>query len=361
MLTAALLMTSSHSEGLFILPDFRTTNGSLELIKANGNMSNNIVLGVAVSKGEGEGKHYIVTTVWDWAPLASWDSGDHWPSWQTPADGGSGSCIGEGGGSYGMGSSNHMLLMHHHNYMASAVGGKNLTRFIPPGGVTLFGPTYEVKPGTRVEPNGAVYAPLFRGALPWINHYDKAVDCSGPALLNDLGVHTNYSCVSAVDLGTSFNWYPGVTAALWRGDTDKHCLLCKIPGNSTTWNYKDEKGAITYVKDNVEADRIQKEMLDGYDMDKDGRIDEHDFAMSMKAADDSSPESPHEVDGFGRRLKKGKTNAEKAAAYQNLHAFADADEELPADRMHRMRTGGVKAGSGGSLSYIIKNFDYGQW
>ena len=140
-----------------------------------------------------------------------------------------------------------------------------------------------------------------------------------------------------------------------------HNIHCKIPGNSTTWNYKDEKGAITYVKDNVEADRIQKEMLDGYDMDKDGRIDGHDFAMSMKAADDSSPESPHEVDGFGRRLKKGKTNAEKAAAYQNLHAFADADDELPADRMHRMRTGGVKAGSGGSLSYIIKNFDYGQW
>ena len=104
-----------------------------------------------------------------------------------------------------------------------------------------------------------------------------------------------------------------------------------------------------------------KELLDDIDMDKDGRIDEHDFAMSMKAADDSSPESPHEVDGFGRRLKKGKTNAEKAAAYQNLHAFADADDELPADRMHRMRTGGVKAGSGGSLSYIIKNFDYGQW
>ena len=49
-------------QGLFILPK----DGSLELIKANGNMSNNIVLGVAVSKGDGDGKNFIVTSVWDW-------------------------------------------------------------------------------------------------------------------------------------------------------------------------------------------------------------------------------------------------------------------------------------------------------
>ena len=42
-----------------------------------------------------------MTAVWDWAPLASWDSGQHWPSWQTPEDGGSGSCIGSVSGTGG--------------------------------------------------------------------------------------------------------------------------------------------------------------------------------------------------------------------------------------------------------------------
>lgn len=82
--------------------------------------SNNIALKAAVSEGDGPGLNYIVTSVWDWAPLASWDGGAHWPSWQIPADGTSGSCIGEGGGAYGMGRSNHMLLMHHHNILCVA-------------------------------------------------------------------------------------------------------------------------------------------------------------------------------------------------------------------------------------------------
>ena len=35
-------------------------------------MSNNIVLSIAVSEGDGAGKHYIVMSVWDWEPIASW-------------------------------------------------------------------------------------------------------------------------------------------------------------------------------------------------------------------------------------------------------------------------------------------------
>lgn len=64
----------SSDQGLFIKPK----NSSLELIKANGNLSNNIALKAAISEGDGPGKNYIVTSVWDWAPLASWDSGGHW-------------------------------------------------------------------------------------------------------------------------------------------------------------------------------------------------------------------------------------------------------------------------------------------
>jgi hypothetical protein len=38
-------------------------------------MSNVITIRLAVSEGDGEGKHYLVTTVWDWNVIASWNSG----------------------------------------------------------------------------------------------------------------------------------------------------------------------------------------------------------------------------------------------------------------------------------------------
>eukprot|EP00966_Prymnesium_polylepis_P206998 4795186-Prymnesium_polylepis.1 len=112
-------------QGLFIV---NYTNTSwLELIKANGNLSNNIALKAAISKGGGTKEtRSIVTAIWDWAPVASWDNGLHWPSWQTPEDGGGASCIGEGGGAYAMGASNNMLVMHHHNIMVVDGTGSNL-------------------------------------------------------------------------------------------------------------------------------------------------------------------------------------------------------------------------------------------
>ena len=72
-------------QGIFIKP----AGDSLQLIAANGDLSNNIALQVAVSEGDGPGKNYLVTTAWDWAPLASWDSGAHWGSWETKDDGAS--------------------------------------------------------------------------------------------------------------------------------------------------------------------------------------------------------------------------------------------------------------------------------
>jgi hypothetical protein len=83
-------------QGLFIVN--YTNSSHLELIKANGDMNNNIALKAAISKGDGtRGKagRAIVTAIWDWAPLGSWDNGAHWPSWQNAEDGGGASCIGE--------------------------------------------------------------------------------------------------------------------------------------------------------------------------------------------------------------------------------------------------------------------------
>jgi hypothetical protein len=46
----------------------------------SGNISNNIAISPAISEGDGTNR-FIVTTAWDWGPLASWDGGAHWPGW----------------------------------------------------------------------------------------------------------------------------------------------------------------------------------------------------------------------------------------------------------------------------------------
>ena len=319
-------------QGLFIVPE---NVSNYELYKANGDMSNNIALKAAISRGDGPGKRYIVTAVWDWAPLASWDSGKHWPSWQTPEDGGSGTCIGEGGGAYAMGASNHMLLMHHHNVLASSEGGKNLTRFITPHGSTVFGPTYQTKAGSISEPNGVVYAPLIMGPLPWTQHADQVVNCQGAEQGMDLGVHTNGSCLSAVDLGVNFGWYPGTTYAVWRGDSDKHCQLCSIKGNSSDWKYTAQKGATSYSKLVAQADASYEAMMK-YDGNGDGMIDEHDLKASMgpnlekKEEDEDEDEDGDEGKGRGR----GKVGGKGKGAASTL--------------------------GGASLVYVLKNENYGQ-
>ena len=84
-------------QGLFIKPE----GDSLELIGACGNMSNNIAISLAVSQGDGA-KPWLVTTAWDWGPLASWDEGEHWDGWHC-ADCGGQTGIGEGGFTFPMG------------------------------------------------------------------------------------------------------------------------------------------------------------------------------------------------------------------------------------------------------------------
>lgn len=346
----------SSDQGLFI----KTKDDNLELIKANGNLSNNIALKASISEGDGPGKNYIVTAVWDWAPLASWDSGAHWPSWQTADDGASGTCIGEGGGSYGMGKSNHMLLMHHHNILASTRGGKNLSRFVVPHGATVFGPTYSMLPGTQTaEPNGAVYAPLFMGGMPWDTVADKIFACNGTEFVADIGLHTNYSCIATVDIGTTYGWYPGVNYAVWRGDSDKHCHICKIPGNSTNWELKNETGVFSFVKQQAKADRDIKKMMDLLDSDGDGRIDDHDLVASMSKPDNSfaeeDPDDPDDGDD-----DDGEDYCDSDEECSDIDGGKDEDDSTGILIGSTLYMSSDIPKSTGGKEWIIKNFNYGQ-
>ena len=105
-----------------------------------------------------------------------------------------------------MGTSNHALVMHRHNVMYSSQGGKNMSRFVIPHRATVFGPTYAKAAGSRHEPSGAVFAPVFMPPLPWEQTAGRRVRCAPSQLRADLGVLTNFSCLSAVDLGTNYGW-----------------------------------------------------------------------------------------------------------------------------------------------------------
>ena len=240
-----------------------------------------------------------------------------------------------------MGGSNHMLLMHHHNILASAVGGKNLSRYITPQEGTIFGPAYQSKAGSRHEPDGTIYAPLFMGPLPYEQIEDKLITCEGAEAVKDLGPQTNSSCLSNLYSGIRYGWYPGVNYAAWQGDTDKHCLLCKIPGNSSTWKFAERKGAWSYVKQTA-ADREAAAFIAKYDSDADGRIDEHDLTASMVNAE---------------KLPSHHTNANKYDSFPDMGDKGDAKAARVAREFRGDFSDGVE--SGGGPTWVLRNDNYG--
>ena len=140
-------------QGLFIQPQ----GDSIELIGASGNISNNIAISPAISYGDGVNR-YIVTTAWDWGPLASWDSGAHWPGWNCADCQGRGYThggIGEGGFTHAFGKSNHVLMVHHANVLHSSAGGKNFSRVRAPQSMPW--PIFTRKPASRSEPDGRLF------------------------------------------------------------------------------------------------------------------------------------------------------------------------------------------------------------
>lgn len=244
-------------QGMFI------KNGSeLQLISANGDVNNNIIMHPAIAEGEDPGETCIVTALWDWSPVASWDSGKHWPSWQTPDDGSAMGYFGEGGGCFGVGKSKNVLCMHHHNVAYSSRCGKNMSRFVVPHGASVAPPHFIKKAGSRSEPAGPVYAAMTMGRPPWDTLANKELNCTGDNYLGDLGVHTSYSCLSHVDIGLEYNWYSGANVAVWRGDSNKHCYLCKLSGNSSSWNLTNTEGAIVYALEKGTQDVVTNPVRD---------------------------------------------------------------------------------------------------
>lgn len=347
-------------QGLFVV-DYDNSS-ELELISANGNLSNNIALKAAISKGGGTKEtRSIVTAIWDWAPLASWDNGAHWPSWQTPEDGAGASCIGEGGGAYAMGASNHMLVMHHHNIMHSAVGGQNMTRMITPHAGTIFGATYQFAKGSRSEPSGFVMAPLFIN-VAWNTHIGQVLDPSvcqnATDISNNLTQHTNYSCLSAIDFGYVYGTH-SADYATWDGSK---CITCIVPGNQSDWKWTPKTGSIGYSRMVRESERSYRKMMK-YDMNGDGVLDESDMAASLikkqkKDRDDdrSDDDDDHSDDD---RSDDDDDRSDDGSDNESEEEGEDFTLEVEDYEVSRKKLAGRTVPLRGGGVYILKSFNFG--
>ena len=316
-------------QGMFIM------NGSeLQLYSANGDVNNNVIMHPAIAEGETEGETCIVTALWDWSPVASWDSGKHWPSWQTPDDGSGMNYFGEGGGCFGVGKSKNVLCMHHHNVAYSSRCGKNMSRLMIPNGASVTPPLFPRKEGSRSEPSGVIYAPMTMGKPPFTEMADKSLTCDGNTSRGDLGVHNkSYECMSHVDLGSVYNWYGGANVAVWRGDTDKHCILCKLTGDQSTWGIKTTPGSVIYALEKgaklqqlsaVEQDDKPKEDGDG------------EYAKGKQAAE---KRSRHKLEKHFRKTKQLELN--------------EAEPRIPTPPHIEART------AGGNPQWILKSSNFG--
>jgi hypothetical protein len=111
-------------QGMFIQNWTEAVPGTFnnQLYSACGDINNNVIMHPAIAMGDNltEGKTCVVTALWDWSPVASWDGGDHWPSWQTSDDGTGMGYFGEGGGCYGIGESKNVICGHHHDLASAA-------------------------------------------------------------------------------------------------------------------------------------------------------------------------------------------------------------------------------------------------
>ena len=231
-------------QGLFIQP----ADDSVELIGACGNMSTNIAISPSISKGDGTNR-WIVTTAWDWGPLASWDEGAHWPGWNCPDCEGPGYThggIGEGGFSRAFGSSNHVLMVHHSNVLHSSAGGKNFTRVGAP--TSMPWPIYTTKPGSRIEPDGRIVVKMAVApptaaeaaalAAATFDDDDEGDDDADDELV-EAGEGACDAAAFPTDLGDS--QCQGLTQNPAKSSADC-CAACVGDANCETWNWCEPDG-----------------------------------------------------------------------------------------------------------------------
>ena len=67
--------------------------------------------------------------------------------------------------------------------------------------------------------------------------------------------------------GRTYGWYPGVNYVGWRGDGDKHCYMCVLPGNASEWQFTEAAGAWSYTYQHAQGERARRRFLKEHDAD----------------------------------------------------------------------------------------------
>jgi hypothetical protein len=171
---------------------------------------------------------------------------------------------------------------------------------------------------------------------------NKSLACSSTETKVDLGVHNkSYECQSHADLGsTNGRNYGGANVALWRGDTDKHCVLCKLSGPQSGWSIKDQPGSVIFAltgDDDVPTLQPDKPKEDG-----DG-----EYAKGRAAAE---RRSKLKFESHVRKTRQLELGIEPAAASVTMAASMG------------MGIGGGRAESrseGGNPQWILKSNSFG--
>ena len=202
----------------------------------------------------------------------------------------------------------------------------------------------------------------------------KRVVCNATQQQGDLGVHTSYSCLSHVDIGLQYNWYPGVNAAVWRGGSDKHCVLCKLEGNSSSWTFADSAGDVSYarypgaaVKTIDQYDDWTWPAAEGEDEGRGTDPDEGDDDDDGDGDEDDDGDGPgDDDDDWKHKLEKQRlleynaTCSEWNAVMPHLLYAGKSQVELTDLSMNVSRGAGAGAGAGGTgLKYVLKSWNFG--
>eukprot|EP00935_MAST-01C_sp_MAST-1C-sp1_P002423 g2423.t1 len=329
-------------QGLHIVDMANKTN--YNLISAVGDMHNAMSLSALISPSStNPGSRNLVTNIWDWDVVASWDDGKTWASWKD-GEKSPGQC-GEGGGGQGMGASGYLIMFHRNNWWSSKDGGHNFKFGTLPGSAGGF--DYVRKAGSRSEPSGKCFAvldapaptpapptppptppppPTPRPSHGWASFQDKSLRCSGSEFRGNIGTFDYWNqCEEACKKKS------GIDYGVWRSKAsggDNNCYVCDLSkrGPPSSWKLDDTKGSVSL------------ELLPGGDNASDVLAGTDELRYDPAASNGGSGEAKDEDE------EQDEMNPWKAAGY----TYAPGVESVA-----------TEAAAGGSVKNLMTSEDFG--
>jgi len=91
----------------------------------------------------------------------------------------------------------------------------------------------------------------------WSTISNKGIECTAPEFKGDLGLKSN--ATACLQVATTHQ--PPVNYAIWRNDHpqgNSHCYICDLSdrGNSSSWQWYDMEGAISFVGPSTEPTKL---------------------------------------------------------------------------------------------------------